>query len=156
MAKKIKWNFGDVFAIPLLNNKYSVGQVLDLQMENVVRIALYDEVVEDLSYCNLNKLCCSDKLISLIAVWKDYLDKNKWRIIGHKDINIPKSNFPNEQFREKGWIGAVNYDEGLAEDFVNAFYCLSPWDDWYNPDYLDEFLVDMRKKPKTLVYKKQP
>jgi hypothetical protein len=35
-------------------------------------------------------------------------------------------------------VGSTIYDAAIAEDFMNAFYALQPWDDWHNPDYLDE------------------
>jgi hypothetical protein len=41
----------------------------------------------------------------------------------------------------------------LAEDFLNAFYGLTAWDDWFDPNYLDEFLFDITKKPKKLIFK---
>jgi hypothetical protein len=152
--RKIKWNFGDVFIVPLLNNKYAVGQVLDLMMANIVRCAFYDELVDNISNIDISKVCDSNKLISLVATSREQLDYDVWKIIGNKEVLIPKSRFPNEECRSKGWVGAIIHDAALAEDFLNAFYALAPWDDWYNPNYLDEFLVDISKKPKNLIYVK--
>ena len=41
--KKQKWNSGDVFIIKLKDNSFVNGQILDLQMKNVVRCALFNE-----------------------------------------------------------------------------------------------------------------
>jgi len=154
MTKKTKWLRSDVFVIPLLNKTFSVGQVLDLQMENVVRIALYDEIINSIISVEIDELCKSKNLISLIASSREQLDYKVWKILGNKQQNIPVSNFPNEKYREKGWVGAISYDAALVEDFVNSFYSLLPWDDWFKPDYLDTFLIDPSKKPKNLIYKK--
>ena len=69
MTKKIKWNFGDVFTVPLLNKSYSIGQILDLQMPNIVRIALYDEIINDYENTDTDILCQTKNLISLVWPW---------------------------------------------------------------------------------------
>lgn len=155
MAKKIKWTDGDVFAIPLMDNSFSIGQVLDSQMENVVRIALYDEKINSLENINLLSLCKEPNLISLLASTREQLDYGFWKIIGNKEVTVSKIDFPNQQYRIANWIGAVIYDAVVLEDFLNSFYSFLPWDDWFNTDFLDEFLIDVSKKPKTLLFKKK-
>jgi len=149
--KKIIWNIGDVFAIPLINGTYSLGQVLSNRWENVAGIALYDEILKDIKNENLSDVCQVKDIISLLEVTREQLDYDVWKIIGNKKVSIPESKLPNEQFRKNNWIGAVTYDAAIAEDFVNAFYCFIPWDDYYNPNYLDELLYDKSKKPKDLL-----
>lgn len=153
MQRKKKTNFdpGDIFLVPLVNGKYSVGHVLDQRMVNTVRIALYNEVIEFPEKVEIDQLCDSNNLISLIEVTKEQLVYGIWRIIGIKLTNIPIIEFPNEKFRLNKWVGSSVYDAGLAEDFLNAFFSLKPWDDWFNPNFLDEFLVDINKKPKNLM-----
>ena len=155
MAKKFKWKAGDLFVIPLINKKLCIGQVLDLQMPNIVRIALYDKVIDNINYNNLNRLnqfVKLNNLISLIATSTEKLDNKEWKVIGNKDVEIPISKYPNEEFRSKGWVGAIHYDSGLVEDFINSFFSLLPWDDWHNPNFLDEFLIDPNIKPENLLY----
>lgn len=152
--KKKEWSFGDVFLVPLKNGKYGTGQVLDLQMPNIVRVALFDEVINSLEEFNLEQSCSIPNLISLVASSREQLDYDVWKLMGNKCIEVPKKNFPNEEFRRKNWIGARHYDAALLEDFLNSFYALLPWDDWFNPNYLDEFLVDISKKPTNLIYNK--
>ena len=149
--KKIDWKFGDVFLVPLLDGTYGTGQVLDLQMPNIVRVALFDENVKSISELDFSGSCAMSNLISLIASSREQLDFGAWKIVGNKFINIPAKNYPNEQFKKKDWVGASHYDAALLEDFLNSFYSLLPWDDWFNPNFLDEFLVNLSKKPKTLV-----
>ncbi|HTA81480.1 MAG TPA: Imm26 family immunity protein [Bacteroidia bacterium] len=149
--KKIQWAFGDIFIVPLINNKYCVGQALDLMMPNVVRCAFFNEIVDDVNKINLSNLTYPDDLISLIAVSREQLDYGAWKIIGNKRITIPEKAFPNQQYKSARWVGAKIYDAALAEDFLNAFFALIPWDDWHNPNYLDSFLVDMSKKPNNLI-----
>jgi hypothetical protein len=53
-----------------------------------------------------------------------------------------------------GFVGASVHGSGILNEFVNAFYGLTPWDDWHDPYYLDHLLVSPEKKPvQRLVYK---
>jgi hypothetical protein len=151
--KKIEWKFGDVFLIPLKNDLYGIGQVLDLQMENIVRCALYNETVNSPADFDIEKSCLKDNLISLVASTREQLDYGVWEVKGSKKIEIPKKDYPNEKFRGS-WIGAKHFDAGLLEDFLKAYHKIIVWDDWFNPNYLDQFLVDISKKPKELLLKK--
>jgi hypothetical protein len=149
--KKTKWAFGDVFLVPLNNEEYAIGQILDLQMPNIVRLALYSETVKNIEGLNVDNCCSKVNMISLVASSRELLDFNIWKIVGNKRIDIPTRRFPNEKFRCLGWIGAIHYDAALIEDFLNAYHKLTAWDDWYNPNFLDEFLISLDKKPKNLI-----
>jgi hypothetical protein len=153
--KRVEIKSGDVFVIPLSNGKFAVGQVLDMGMTNTARIALFDEVIETTFEPDTKSLCETGKLISLIQVTREQLDYGVWKIITNKEVLIPLEKYPNEVFRERNWIGATIHDAAIAEDFVHAFFTLAPWDDWFDPNYLDKFLVDQSKKPKVLIFIKQ-
>jgi hypothetical protein len=95
--------------------------------------------------------------LSLIEVTKEQMDFGVWQVIGNKPTSIPVSRHANEQYRSsdpyKVGVGSNFKDAAIAEDFMNAFYALSPWDDSYDPEYYDKMLVDKRKKPLYLIYK---
>lgn len=155
MSKKIKWVNGDVFVIQLKDSTYSIGQVLDLQMTNIVRCAFFNvrfNFIEDISIIDN---CITKNLISLVACSREQLDYGVWKIIGNTSISIKIERFPNENFRSKGWIGAKSYDAAIIEEFLHAYHSLSPWDDWFNPDYLDQLLVNISIKPNNLIYKNE-
>ena len=143
----------DVFAIPLNNGQYAIGHILDQHMVNTVRIALYSEVTENLEI-DLASLTDDKNLISLIEVTREQLDYGVWKIIGNKQTSIPIEKYANEEFRTNNWINSVVRDAALAEDFINSFHGLLPWDDWYDPNYLDRYLIYPSKKPSNLMYKK--
>ena len=149
--RKIKWNSGDVFAVLLGDKTYSIGQVLDLRWPQCVRCAFYEEKYTSVHEINIAEVCKNEHLISLIEVTRVFLDSGMWMIIGNKEINISKEKYPNEQFRDKQWVGAVTSDAGLAEDFLNAFYGITAWDNWFDPNYLDGYLIDPLKKPKNRI-----
>lgn len=142
------------FAIGLDNSTYCVGQVLGQNMVNTLSISIYNELLENLENVDSSKLCSKENIISIIEVTKEQLTYGVWKILGNKELNIPQKDFPNEKFRNKGWVGAKTYDAALAEDFVNAYYALKPWDSFFDASYLDQFLIDISKKPVNLIWNK--
>lgn len=147
--KKQKWTNGDVFIIRLKDNSVVNGQILDLQMKNVVRCALFNE--RSKSKTTLNNSCKLENLISLIATTREQLDFGVWEIIGSKEIAIDKNEFPNESFREVNWVGSKIYDASIVEEFADAFFALTPWNDWADPNYLDKLLCKIELKPDNLL-----
>lgn len=152
--RKIKWANGDVFAVPLCDGSFAIGQVLDLMMVNQVRVALYSEIFPSLESISFSCICQPEHLISLVASSREQLDYNVWKILSNKPVAVSIENYPNEQYRSKGWVGAIHYDAALLEDFLEAFHLLRPWDDWFNPNYFDSFLVSIDKRPENLILTK--
>lgn len=148
--KKINWQNGDVFFVKLKDGTYTIGQILDLQMKNVVRCAFFDERIINQQEANVS--CNVKNLISILATTREQLDFGIWKILGNKKIEILIDQYPNEQFRNNDWIGAKVYDAAVVEEFLDAFYALIPWDDWADPNYLDKLLLDKTKKPNKLIF----
>lgn len=155
MAKrKQKWKPGDLFAIPLEDGTYVVGQTLDLQMSNVVRCAISDARFPEQDLANPGAAYTHAGLISLVATTREKLDFGAWKVIGEAPVSVPVDQLPNEQFRTAGWVGSKIYDASIVEEFCNAFHALAPWDDWADPNYLDRLLTSPDVKPRNLVFKK--
>jgi len=152
--KKQVWKEGDVFFVPLKDKSWGVGQVIDLMMPNVIRCLFFE-----LKFQNIpDAIDVSDLIgheISCVAVTREQIDYGVWKVGQNLPIEIERSSLPNEQFRRTGWVGSKIYDAALAEDFLDSFFGLLPWDDWYDPNFLDEFLLSSNKKPKNLLFKKQ-
>jgi len=45
------------------------------------------------------------------------------------------------------------HGSGIMVKFLEAYYALGVWDDWFDPNYLDQILCKEAKKPKNLRYK---
>ncbi len=152
----MKWGDGDIFRVSLFDGRVCFGQVLDFQMPNIIRV-LFFEGAFDLEYSKTLSLdqISQNTIFSKIATEKHFINKGKWPIIGNAPISIPISEYPNEKFRKHDWVGAIHYTEELVEEFLSAYNGLSPWDDFYKPDYLDQFLVDPSNKPDNLIYSKK-
>ena len=154
MAKrKQKWKDGDLFAVPLEDSTYALGQAIDLQMPNVVRCAIYSAKLSAEDFPRASAVHADGTLISLVATTREQLDFGVWKVLGSALVSVQRDQLPNEQFRAAGWVGAKIYDASIVEEFCNAFHALLPWDDWADPHYLDKLLVSSSLKPKNLVFK---
>ena len=90
--KKTPWAVGDIFTIKLNNGKYAIGHVLSQRMVNTIRIALYDEILDNLENINLENLCKENDLLSLIEVTKEQIDFGVWKVIGNEQTLTPEIN----------------------------------------------------------------
>ena len=148
--KRVNWEIGDTFLVPLKDKSFGLIQAIDFNMENIIYVAITNKRVTNIDETiRLTK----DDIISLIAIHKEGLDFGEFLQSNNQDLIARKSEFRNEQFADQAYIGAKHYDYGLAQDFLNAYHKLDFWDDWYDPKYLDNFLVNMDKKPKKLLFK---
>ncbi len=149
--KRQQWNVGDVFLVRQGDDQWSAGQILDQMMPNVVSCAFYDVRVAQPEAVLLPLV--PGALIAVASVTRDGLDSGTWKVVGNAPIGVERRLWPNEQFRNAGWIGAKIYDAGIVEEFFEAFHGLVPWDNWKDPNYLDRLLISPEKKPANLVYK---
>jgi hypothetical protein len=149
--KQQRWDVGDVFLVRQRDGQWSAGQILDRMMPNVISCAFYDMRVAKPDALPLPLSIAG--LIAVASVTRDGLDSGEWRVVGHAPIGVERRLWPNEPFRNIGWIGAKIFDAGIFEEFLEAFHGLVPWDNWKDPDYLDRLLISPDKKPANLVYK---
>lgn len=152
---KQKWRVGDVFAIQQNDGLWTLGQALDLMMPNIVSCAFYDIRVGSPEPIGNLALLPGEKLVAVRSVSREQLDYHVWRVVGHLEPQLPRKMWPNEKYRKRDWVGAEMSDAALAEDFLNAYYGLRPWDEMYDPNYYEKtFLISPEKKPRNLIYKK--
>lgn len=153
MRAKQKWDIGSVFLLPLENGDSCVGQVIgrEAHVLNSAVIALFD-FKGDWARMEIPSLEMG-ALFSAVFVTRDLLDSGRWKVVDRRDTGGVVEASPYETLRTSGFIGAKVRGSSIVEEFVNAFYGLAPWDDWYVPDYLDAFLMSANKKPSDrLVY----
>jgi hypothetical protein len=151
------WKAGDVFVIPNADGKFSIGQVLAHETRTLhsAACAFFDQRAESIEAAREHTLD-AEKCFSALLVTSDSLTKGIWRVVGQQPIILAKKHWPYETLLSKGTkVGTVVHGSGIVTKFIDAFYRLSPWDEWYRPDYLDAFLLSPEKKPKDLIFSKQ-
>lgn len=156
MAKRQKWKVGDLFKIPLADGSASLGHIVaqERQMLNSVTCAFYDVRAPETSLPEVQQLPSDEALIACLFTTHDLLDNGAWSVIGHSPPQISRKHLPYEDCRSNGWVGAKMRGSGVVRRFLDAYYCLAPWNDWADPKYLDAFLIDPSKRPKDLIYVK--
>lgn len=141
--RRQEWGPGSVFLLPLADGRWCVGQVIGRGILRSTWIVLFDLVVASSDVPALT----DERIFASIMVTTDLLDSGQWRVAG--SAPEPGSDWlaGHVALQEAGYVGATIRGSGNVEEFVNAFYGLVPWDDWYVPNYLDAFLVSPEKKP---------
>lgn len=148
---------GDVFAVPLNDGSYTVGQVLGYEPDalNSVGCAFYD--MRSSGEPRLPAALPREKAISILLTTPDPLKRGYWPIVGEQAIATPVSARPYEKYRAKRWVGAKIVGSANVRELLEAFYGLAPWDDYADPEYLDGLLLDRALRPKNAVMtKRQP
>ncbi|AFI92512.1 hypothetical protein F6Q07_10300 [Pectobacterium parmentieri] len=153
-ARKKKWNIGDLFTVPLQDHSFSIGRVVGFEPKalNSAICAFYAHHVDAVPD---NEIILSDnELISVLFVTRDLLDSGDWKVFSassnvfHLDKYIDLSSL-----RSNGFIGVKSIGSGLIIELMNAYYKLSPWNDYFNPNYLDSLILSPDKKPKDVILK---
>ena len=142
------WDIGSIFLIPLKDGSSCPGQVVGRERDvlNSATVAIFDSRGAWEASGTMPALNEED-IFSKLFVSKHSLDSGHWKVIGKGDVVIEKSQFPNESARMSGFVGAKVNGSDIVDEFVNAYYGLVAWDDWYVPDFLDDLLVSPEKKP---------
>jgi hypothetical protein len=153
-----QWKIGDVFVIPTDDGHFVLSQIVgrEASVLNSVSVALFDYRLDSVSAATNASTIDSmnmNAIFSVLFTTRDLLDSGSWKVVGHRDLVLPKGLQPYEPLRKSGFVGAKVIGSGIVNRFVNAFYALSPWDNWKDPAYLDHLLISPSKKPIKLVYK---
>ena len=147
-----RWKAGDIFLAPNSDGKFTVGQVLahEKRTLNCASCAFFDCRVDSIQDGML-VIPSIDECISTLLVTPDGLDGKVWPVIGNQPVLIPRKLYPYEKLLASKKLGAKVRGSGNVASFLDAYYCLRPWDDWFKADYLDDYLLSPDKKPKRLI-----
>jgi hypothetical protein len=152
MARQ-RWSEGSIFLVPQSDGRSSAGQALRRtpQALNSVVCAFYDVRPPGgaLTTADLD----ADRLIAILFVTPELLNRGNWRVIGEAPVRHLKLMPRLREVEANGFVGAKIIGSGNIEAFLDAFYGLRAWDDWAKPDYLDGLLLSPEKKPKSLLFR---
>jgi hypothetical protein len=158
MSTQQTWKSGDIFLVPNSDGKFTPGQVIAHEKRTLhsASCAFFDQRVatpEEGKRLTLELAKC----FSARLVTPDGLDAGIWPVVMSHSIILPKKFWPYEDLLSKKKRGAIVDGTGIIRDFLDAFYGLRPWDNWYRSDFLDGMLLSPDKKPKKLILvKSQP
>lgn len=148
--KQSRWKPGTVYAVPLTDGSFGIAQAGETQgpFVNVIYVALFAD-----RYTHLPDEVPAlkhDSAVSLTATWRQALNRGEWPSLGVVPEIFKKSEFPNERYRSKGYVGASNYDAGLLANFLSAFHGLLPWNVMHDPAHYDALLRPGLSRPQSV------
>jgi hypothetical protein len=139
------WVTGDVFSIPLFDQTFTFGQVLD---KKYCTCALFNIKSNDntLDKSDFNQFIP----ISILHLSNgDLLDNGKWQILFNENVKLNPNDGSGGKF---GTIGAVSYGGcGVMNDLANSYWGLKPWNTMYKEDYYDGLLLKNTSTPETAI-----
>jgi hypothetical protein len=152
MAKrKVKWQAGDNFLVPLQDGSYGQGQVLshEARAMNSVICAFssirFENVPDHLG------VIPDEGLIAVLFTTRDLLDSGRWHVVNSGPI-VPWGRFLNiQELRSKGYVGVTVRGSLIVADFLNAYHKLIAWNGCHDPGYFDKLLVSPDRKPPQLL-----
>lgn len=154
---KQNWKSGDLFLVPNRDGKFTPGQVIAHEKRTLhnASCAFFDQRVESIDQGRQLNLKY-EKCFSALLITTDSLDESHWPVVNNHPVALPKAFWPYEKQLSRGLKnGPMVRGSGNVSAFLDAFFSLRPWDDWYRSDYLDEYLLSPDKKPKNLVFAKR-
>jgi hypothetical protein len=155
MNKKT-WDIGNLFAVPLADGSYSLGQVVgrEAQVLNSITCAFFQTRVPEHALPSVLGVPPISDLISVQFITKDNLTGRLWKVLGNYPVTLDAKYFPHEDTRARRWVGAKMIGSGIISNFLNAYFGLEAWDQMKDPNYFDKLLIDPKAKPTKLKYGK--
>jgi hypothetical protein len=138
--KRIKWNNGDVFAVPLVDGSFGTVQAIDHWLPHWIYTAVSNRRLETIP-ADMPALC-TENVIALIAVGDDQFDFG-----GPAALLAKRGDFGNERYASNGYVGATSYSGGIIPALLSAWHGLAPWDAFKDARYLDKLLVSGLTRP---------
>ncbi|TWT42490.1 hypothetical protein [Botrimarina hoheduenensis] len=143
--KRVKWDHGDLFAVPLTDGSFGVVQAVDHWMPHWIYTAVTDQRTKEFpSSATVDADTC---IISLIAVSDEEFDFGTFLRIGPALPAARRKDFPNEQFAHNGYIGAKSYTGGILTKFLAAWHGIASWTVFKDPEYFDKLLLEGVERP---------
>ena len=89
--------------------------------------------------------------IAAFLVTPDLLASGFWPVKTKAPVLLEREDWPYEVYRPVHWVGVKVTGSGIAQEFLAAFHCLAPWDNWHDPEYLDSLLLPGVRRPDGVV-----
>jgi hypothetical protein len=155
MAKRKQiWQPGDFFTVPLMDGTYTLGQVIKYEPRamNSALCTFYSRCF-DLDSPKIEESPTDEEVVAVLFVTRDLLDSGVWHVF-KKGVPMSIKAYVNlEAMESADFIGVRIIGSGIVRQLMNAYNGLSPWNDFYDSNYLDKLLVSPDKKPLNVVMK---
>ena len=153
LKRRKKWAVGDYFGIPVGDNEYALGQVASVEPQamNSIVCALFAlrRKIEEIDIGDID----TNNPISIIFSTRDLLDSGGWPVVA-SGAPLKVGNFIDlEDLKKKGFVGVKIIGSSNVNLFMNACFGLYPWDGMHDKGYFDKMLIDLNRRPASIIYK---
>lgn len=153
--KKIEAKVGMIVSVPLINGKYSAISMIAVRKheEGVYNIiwGFYDIIIDDISQLdelvkNTPEIFCTPFMICGMT-YHD-LETGRWKVIATLNMNLTNVDLDDESLRKQHY-DVIRPGIPLLEMYLG----IRPWNEFYDPEYLDKILLKGFSKPERAWYK---
>jgi len=146
---------GDVFLIPLDEDRYSIGM-----FHKYIEKPLYSAICSFYPSVVLNENEILEpmlaKPISIKLATPHGLETKKWRVVANCKPKLDAKALPDYSYRKtlfkrKKPVMEKVYGDGNIRKFLKAYHGLALWNSMHDPEYFDKMLLDIRMKPNNLL-----
>jgi len=152
--KKVKFDMGDVFLVPLENDAgYGVGVVMAVTPDalNSILCSYYDIKLDTKEQFTIDDVNI-DSLISVKFTTPDLLEEGYWDIVDNTKPLNPNDYFDFDGLKANGFIGANIRGSAIIRKFLSAYHGVHPWNCYYKDDYFDEMMLYPHNKPDCIYF----
>lgn len=75
----------------------------------------------------------------------------EWKVVDNRVPFDTRKYIDLDQLAKDGYINVRIVGSASLSELMNAYYAPSPWDAFYDPQYLDKLLISPDKKPKNII-----
>lgn len=120
---------GDVFLVPVAEEQFGIGQVLDVHYGHPT-VALFRVTGTEGELEVGHAEICGSKPLTILHTLGNSLLTSEWRIIGNEPVRLKASSGPG---REYGQVGSVSYGgDGPVVAILRAHLGIGPWNPYPN------------------------
>ncbi len=149
--KRQKWKEGDVFLLPLEDGSHCVGQVLQITKRALNSVVCSFSKVRT-SLADRSASFEKNDIVAVLFTTPDQLNDGEWSVIRHESQHDSADKYLDMQrFEAADFVGVKVIGSGIIVSLMRAWFGLEPWDDFFDPNYLDKCLLPGVSRPDTAV-----
>jgi hypothetical protein len=151
--RTLKWQPGDVFAVPLTDGSFGFVQAVAPVMTHAIDFAVLSTRTSTPT-ATISEVDASS-VIAIHAAWRQAISGGYWGKVLRTKLLISPSQCPNQTLiAHSNGIGTQHSSAGLVETYLSACHGLVPWN-IHKAHSFDDYLIQGSSRP-SLAYLLSP
>lgn len=145
--RTLKWQPGDVFAVPLTDGSFGFVQAVAQVMAHAIDFAVLSTRSSTPTATATASEVDASSIIAVHAAWRQAITGGYWGKVLRTKLLISPSQCPNQKLVEhSNGIGTRHSSVGLVEAYLSACHGLIPWN-VHKAHSFDDYLVQSVSRP---------